>query len=98
MEIFPQQRSQQRQKPDIRTGVKTSTPDVPEMRQFEENVAKMLENIEFRNTTNEFITRLENDKQKIKSSPNVFVFDEKPLRNGRQILQQTTDAKHHKDL
>ena len=52
-------------------------PSIPEMKQFEEDVAKTIENIEFRNATNEFITRLENDKQTIKSSPNLFVFADK---------------------
>ena len=56
---------------------KRAPPAVPEMKQFEEDVAKMVENIEFRHTTNEFIKRLDNDTRKIKSSPNVLVFADK---------------------
>ena len=56
---------------------KQSPPPVPELKRFEEDVVKMIENIRFRNVNKEFIESLENDKRKIKASRNVFISADK---------------------
>jgi len=42
------------------------------MKNFEEDVVHMIENIKFRNVNDKFLYTLDNDLRKIKSSPNVF--------------------------
>ena len=37
----------------------------------------MIENIQFRNVNDQFINILERDKQKIKASPNIYIFADK---------------------
>ena len=48
-----------------------------ELRPFEDDIAKMIENIKFRNVNDSFIQKLEKDKRKINASKNVFVFADK---------------------
>jgi hypothetical protein len=47
------------------------------MKAFEDDLAHMMENIQFRNVSNPFLNELDNDLKKIKSSPNIFVFADK---------------------
>ena len=56
---------------------KRNLPPVPELKPFEEDVARMLENIQFRCVNDQFMAPLENDILKVKSSPNVFIFADK---------------------
>jgi hypothetical protein len=44
------------------------------MKHFEQDLVRMIENIEFRKVNDKFLTTLDNDLQKIKSSPNVYMF------------------------
>ena len=52
---------------------KLSAPSVTELRAFEDDVARLIENVKFRDVNNEFMKELERDKKKIKSSTNIFV-------------------------
>ena len=52
---------------------KRSAPPVAEIRAFEDDVARLIENVKFRDVNNEFMKELERDKKKIKSSRNIFV-------------------------
>ncbi len=52
---------------------KLSAPFVAELKPFEDDVAKMIENIKFRYVNEHIMHELERDKRKIKSSANVFV-------------------------
>ena len=52
---------------------KRSAPPVAELRAFEDDVARLIENVKFRDVNNEFMKELERDKKKIKSSTNIFV-------------------------
>ena len=52
---------------------KLSAPPVAELRAFEDDVARLIENVKFRDVNNEFMKELEHDKKKIKSSTNIFV-------------------------
>ena len=54
---------------------KRNPPPVPELKPFEEDVTRMLENIQFRKVNNQFTASLENDILKVKSSPNVYETD-----------------------
>ena len=56
---------------------KNSPPTIPDMKPFEEDLTRMIENVQFRQSNDEFMATLETDKQKIKSSRNVFIFAEK---------------------
>ena len=47
------------------------------LRKAEDDLAIMMENIQFRKVSNEFLDNLNNDLRKVKSSPNVFVFADK---------------------
>ena len=60
-------------KPTYGLRSKRAAPHVPEMKPFEDDVAKMLENIKFRRYSDEFINQLEDDKKRIRTSPNVFI-------------------------
>ena len=47
-----------------------SAPPVAELRAFEDDVARLIENVKFRDVNNEFMKELERDKKKIKPSTN----------------------------
>ena len=47
------------------------------MKNFEDDLVTMMENIEFRNVSNQFLSNLDNDLKKIKSSQNVYIFADK---------------------
>lgn len=66
-----------RRKPTFGLKSKQTPPPILEMKSFEDDVIEMIENISFRNGSNEFIQTLENDKKKIKTSPNVFISADK---------------------
>ena len=56
----------------------TKSPSIiHEMKAFEDDLAHMMENIQFRNVSNPFLNEMDNDLKKIKSSPNIFVFADK---------------------
>ena len=48
----------------------------------------MIENIEFRKVNDKFLTTLDNDLQKIKSSPNVYMFADQ----SRNIYESPPDV------
>ena len=52
-------------------------PTILELKPFEEDVLKLLENIKFRDTKNHFQENLANDIKKINSSDKIFVFADK---------------------
>ena len=60
-----------------RLKTKNRAPHVPELEQFEDNVARLLENVNFRDIKDDFIQALEKDKKRIEASKNVFVFADK---------------------
>ena len=68
-----------RTQPTNTYGFKTrqSAPHVADLKPFEDDLAKLLENVKFRNVNDEFIKTLEKDKRKINSSKNVFIFADK---------------------
>ena len=53
---------------------KQTPPPIPELKSFEEDVIRMIENIQFRNVNDQCISTLKRHKQKIKASPNRFIF------------------------
>ena len=63
-------------------------PTILELKPFEEDVLKLLENIKFRVTKNHFQENLANDLKKIKSSDKIFVFAGKT----RNIYETSLDA------
>ena len=75
-------------KPTFGLKSKQSPPPVPEVRCFEEDVIQMIENIKFRNANDQFLNTLENDKQRIKTSPNVFIFADKT----RNLYEMNTNT------
>ena len=72
---------------------KKSAPACSEMKSFEESLVRMIEKIEFRKVDDEFLSTLDNDLRKIKSTPNVFVFADK-TRN----IYETTPENYNKIL
>ena len=50
---------------------------MPELKHFEDDVVRMIENIEFRNINEPFMKTLEKDKRRIQSSTNVFISADK---------------------
>ena len=63
-------------------------PTILELKPFEENVLKLLENIKFRDTKNHFQETLANDLKKINSSDKIFVFADKT----RNIYETSLDT------
>ena len=79
---------------------------VADLKPFEDDLAKLLENVKFRNVNDEFIKTLEKDKRKINSSNNVFIFADK-TRNiyemeaksyDKLLTQNVTVEKHRLHL
>ena len=66
---------------------KLSAPPVAELRAFDDDVARLIENVKFRDMNNEFMKELERDKKKVKSSTNIFVPADK-ARNYCEMLTQ----------
>ena len=66
-------------KPVNTCGLKTKNraPHVSELKRFEDDVARLLENAKFRDIRDDFIQALEKDKKRIDASRNVFVFADK---------------------
>ena len=56
---------------------KQSPPSVPELKRFEEDIIHLIENIEFNNSTNEFIKTIEADK---KRKINLRMFSYQPTK------------------
>ena len=52
-------------------------PTILELKAFEEDVLKIIENIKFRDTKNNFQETLASDLKKMNSSENMFVFADK---------------------
>ena len=50
-----------------------SAPAIAQMKDFEDDLIKMVENVKFRKTNNEFLTTLKSDMKRINSSPNAFI-------------------------
>ena len=67
---------------------KRTPPQVPEIKQFEDDVAQMIENIKFRNYSDEFIKMVEEDKKRIRSSQNVFI----PADKTRNMYEMSAPA------
>ena len=65
-----------------------TTPTVLELKPFEEDVIKLIENIKFRDTKSHFQDTLANDLKKINSSDKMFVFADKT----RNIYETSLDA------
>ena len=66
---------------------KHAAPPVSDLKPFEDDVAKMIESVKFRNTSDNFIKTLERDKRKISDSNNVFVPADK-TRDEHPRIQQ----------
>ena len=52
-------------------------PQIVEMREFEDDLLRMIENIKFRNVNDQFQASLATDLKKITSSPNLLIFADK---------------------
>ena len=63
-------------------------PTILELKPFDEDVLKLLENIKFRDTKNHFQENLANDLKKINSSDKIFVFADKT----RNIYETSLDT------
>ena len=63
-------------------------PTILELKPFEEDVLKLLENIKFRDTKNHFQETLANDLKKINSSDKIFLFADKT----RNIYETSLDT------
>ena len=63
-------------------------PTILELKPFEEDALKLLENIKFRDTKNHFQENLANDLKKINSSDKIFVFADKT----RNIYETSLDT------
>ena len=61
---------------------------IPEMKPFETDLIKLIENIQFRSGKNHFQKSLANDLKKINSSPNIFIFADKT----RNIYEASLDT------
>ena len=97
---FLQKSSDDTQPPKTSTyGLKSkrSAPPIPELKPFEDDVIKMIENIKFRRTNNDFLQTLENDKKKIKSSLNVSISADK-TRNIYEISATTYNKQLTEDV
>ena len=68
-------------------------PQIPDMIEFENDMQKMIENIEFRTTTNEFLALLKQDTNIIKNSKKLFVAADKT-----QNFYQVTKEEYNKIL
>ena len=55
---------------DLRS--RKSAPAIAQMKDFEDDLIKMVENVKFRKTSNEFLATLKSDMKRINSSPNVL--------------------------
>ena len=56
---------------------RNNPPHVKELKDFEEDMLQMIENLEFRNVNDQFLNTLASDAKKIQSTPNVLVFADK---------------------
>ena len=52
-------------------------PPIPEIKAFEDDLVRMIEKIKSRKVNDDFMNTLKNDRRKIQSSKNVFVFADK---------------------
>ena len=53
--------------------LKSSLPQIPEMKEFENEILTMIENIKFRRVSDKFLKKLDEDIRKINSSEKMFV-------------------------
>ena len=58
------------------------------MKQFEDDVAKMIENIKFRNYSDKFINMVEEDKKRVRTSQSVFI----PADKTRNMYEMSAPA------
>ena len=72
-------------------------PTVLELKPFEEDVIKLLENIKFRDSKSHFQDTLVNDLKKINSSDNMFVFADK-TRNIHETSLDTYNKLLHDNI
>ena len=72
-------------------------PTILELKPFEEDVLKLLENIKFRDTKNHFQETFANDLQKINSSDKIFVFADK-TRNKYETSLDTYNKLLHDNI
>ena len=80
-----------------------SPPSIPLLKPFEDDLIKLIENVKFRCSKDQFQTSLANDLKKINSSPNIFIFADKtrniyetPLNTYNELLHDniTKTYKH----
>ena len=76
-------------------------PQYKDLMEFEDDLQKMISNVQFRRVNNDFQDRLKNDIRSIKSSKKIFFFADK-TRNIYEMkkitLRKTLDRKHHKNI
>ena len=72
---------------------KNNPPKVRELNEFEEDMVRMIENLEFRNVYDELLKNLKTDVKQIQVSPNVFVFADKTTN-----LYEMTSEKYNQLL
>jgi hypothetical protein len=52
---------------------------IPLLKPFEDDLIKLIENVKFRRSKDQFHTSLAKDLKKINSSPNIFIFVDKTI-------------------
>ena len=57
--------------------LRNNPPQVKELKYFEEDMVKMIENLEFQHVNDQFLNTLASDAKKIRSTPIVLVFADK---------------------
>ena len=72
---------------------KLSAPPVAEYRAFEDEVARLIENVKFRDVNNEFMKEIELDRRKMKSSTNIFVPADKTRTKCIQVITRNCSRK-----
>jgi hypothetical protein len=70
---------------------------IPEMKPFETDLIKLIENMQFRSGKNHFQKSLANDLKKINSSPNIFIFADK-TRNIYEASHDTNNKLLHDNI
>ena len=73
-------------------------PTILELKPFEEDLLKLLENIKFRDTKNHFQETLANDLKKINSSDKIFVFADKTRNIYESSLVDTYNKLLHDNI
>ena len=76
-------------------------PQIKELIPFEDDMLQMIENLRFRNTSNQFQDKLREDIKNIKRSGKLLIPADKTrksLRDGQPVMRETYSRKHNQIL